>query len=254
MRKTILYIIVSIIVVGCNPNQKSKDSKIIVYCAASLNNVVAEIADNFEAEKRVDVKLNFASSGTLARQIEHGASPSLFISANKKWVTYLNEKGKTLPKYEKLIAANSLVVVAPINSKIDSFSFDNGVDLSRMFKGRLAVGDPKHVPAGEYAMQSINKMNLANELGNRLLPAKDVRSALMVVELAEVEMGIVYKTDAIESKKVKILANIPDDWHDPISYYLSVLNDNDEKARLFYAYLSSETAKKIWLKNGFKVD
>lgn len=254
MRKAILIIIVSLGFVACNPAQKTKNDKVLVFCASSLTNVISEIAGNFEKEKTIKVKLNFASSGTLARQIEHGANPSLFISANKKWVIYLNEKGKTNPDYEKQMAANSLAVIAPLNSKIDSFSFQNSVDFPSIFKGRLSLGDPKHVPAGEYAMQAIIKLGFGEELKNRLLPAKDVRSALMVVELGETELGMVYKTDALESKKVKLVAEIPPDMHDPILYYLSVLNETDPNARLFYAYLNSENSKKVWLKYGFKLE
>jgi molybdate transport system substrate-binding protein len=240
--------------VACSPEQKQENAKVMVFCASSLTNVISEIAQNFEKEKEIHVKLNFASSGTLARQIEHGANPALFISANKKWVIYLNEKGKTNPDYEKQLAANSLAVIAPINSKIDTFSFSNGVAFPLKFKGRLSVGDPKHVPAGEYAMQAFNRMGIGDELQNRLLPAKDVRSALMVVELGETELGVVYKTDAMESEKVKLVAEIPLDMHDPILYYLSVLSEADPNARLFYAYLNSENSKKVWLKYGFKLE
>jgi molybdate transport system substrate-binding protein len=254
MRKTILYIIVSLIIVACGPAEKQKKPKVLVFCAASLTNVISEIAENFEKEKGIKVKLNFASSGTLARQIEHGANPSLFISANKKWVKYLNEEGRTRQNYEKPIASNSLAVVAPINSQIDSFSFNSSTDFLSKFKGRLSVGDPKHVPAGEYAMQVILKMDCAEDLKYRLLPAKDVRSALMVVELGETELGIVYRTDALESKKVKLVAEIPQDMHDPILYYLTVLEETDPNARLFYAYLNSENSKKVWLKYGFKLE
>ncbi len=254
MNKYILYIILPFLLLACNHKQKQKKPELILYCASSLTNVLSEISNEFETETGIKVKLNFASSGTLARQIEHGANPSLFISANKKWLTYLNETGKLNSEFEKKIAGNSLVIIAPLHSKLDSSSFEDALDILNTFSGRLSLGDPKHVPAGEYAMQAIKKFGLDNKISGRLLPAKDVRSALMVVELGESELGIVYKTDAFKSEKVKILKEIPTSFHAPISYYLSVLNSKDEKAKLFYAYLSSETSNNIWLKNGFKIE
>lgn len=254
MKKFTLYIIVCVSVIACQTKPKTENPKIMVFCAASLTNVISEIAANFEKENNIELQLNFASSGTLARQIEHGAAPALFISANKKWVSYLNEIGKIVPGLDTKIAGNSLVVVAPLRSDLDSFSFSESADFPSLFKGRLSVGDPKHVPAGEYAMQPIEKMGFKTALVNRLLPAKDVRSALMVVELGETEAGIVYKTDALESKKVKIVAEIPERFHAPIGYFVSVLINRDENAMLFYAYLNSETSKDVWLKHGFEIE
>lgn len=245
---------VLLFVFGCNSIQKQEEPKVLVFCAASLTNVISEIADSFQVKYNVDVQLNFASSGTLARQIENGALPTLYISANKKWVSYLNEKDKTILKYEKQIAGNSLVVVVPQNSTLQAIEFNSTGDFPKMFDGRLSIGDPKHVPAGEYAMQAIESAGYTAKLKDRLLPAKDVRSALMVVELGEAEAGIVYKTDAAMSEKVKIAAEIPSALHAPIGYFISVLKNFDENTLHFYDYLNSETAKKIWIKNEFIVE
>lgn len=255
MKRYILYIIVLSFFIGCTNHNEKEKQKILVFCAASLTDVISEISTEFEKKYPINIQLNFASSGTLARQIEHGANPSLFISANKKWVSYLNDIGKTISGSEKEIAGNSLVAVAPVKSEIDSFSFEPGFDFTKIFKGRISIGDPKHVPAGEYAMQAIEKIGFTNEIEKRLLPAKDVRSALMVVELGATELGIVYKTDALKSEKVKIVAEIPSGLHLPIRYFASVLkNSNNEHTKLFYDFLNSGASKKIWLKNGFNIE
>lgn len=254
MKKPILYIIALAFVFSCTTS-KNKQPKILIFCAASLTNVVSEISEEFENKYQVDVQLNFASSGTLARQIEHGANPELFISANKKWVKYLNEIEKTTPEYEKEIAGNLLVVIAPVKSKMDTFQFVQGFNFSEVFNGRLSIGDPLHVPAGEYAMQAMESLDFEKELQTRLLRAKDVRSALLLVELGETELGIVYKTDALKSDKVKIVAEIPTDLHSPITYLVSKLKDQiNENTKLFYEFLNSETSKGIWKKNGFKIE
>lgn len=253
MKKSILFVILSFLLFSCTTKNKSKEGKILVFCASSLTNVVAEIAEEFEAETNINVQLNFASSGTLVRQIEHGANPSLFISANKKWVSYLSEMAKTLPEYDKEVAGNSMVVIVPKTSGLDSLTFSPG--LAQYFTGRLSVGDPKHVPAGDYAMQAIVNVGLQEELKDRLLPAKDVRSALLVVELGEAEMGIVYKTDALKSEKVKVVAEISSELHTSIGYFVSVFKkSNNNNTMLFYEFLNSETSKKIWVENGFKFE
>ncbi len=252
--KQLLYIVGFFVLCACGKQNKKEESEILIFCASSLTNVVSEIAEEFEAKHNVEVHINFASSGALARQIEHGASPAVFISANKKWIAYLNEIGKTVPEYEKVVAGNSLVLVTPNNSKIDSFCFEPKLKLMDKFSGRLSLGDPKHVPAGSYAMQAIEKLECQNKMESRLLPAKDVRSALLVVELGETEVGIVYKTDALKSEKVRIIAEIPAGYHTPIAYCLAVLKGkNDKQTKLFYDFLNTETATNIWIKYGFKV-
>lgn len=252
--RPILYIAILFLLCACGTQNKTQNPKVLIFCAASLTNVVSEIAEEFEAKHDVDVQLNFASSGTLARQIEHGANPSLFLSANKKWVDYLNDIGKTQAEYEREIAGNSLVVISPKNSKIDTLIIEPGLNFTELFDGRLSVGDPKHVPAGDYAMQAIEKMDCKSEIEKRLLPAKDVRSALLIVELGEAEAGIVYRTDALKSEKVKIIAEIPMNYHTQIAYYLSVLKGkNNKSTQLFYEFLNSGSARKKWIHYGFKV-
>ena len=236
---------------GCSGSSTKNQNAITVFCASSLTDVMSEIAKAFEAETGEVVRFNFASSGTLARQIEHGAEPSLFISANKNWSDYLSKKNYTVE--EDCIVGNSLVVVASKESDLVPFSFEEEM-LSKL-EGRLAIGDPRHVPAGEYAMQAFEGSNLVKDLQDNLLPAKDVRSALMVVELGEVALGIVYKTDALKSEKVKIVSEIPSELHDTIGYHAAILKGkNQSNVLLFYNFISSESAQKNWTKHGFLIE
>jgi molybdate transport system substrate-binding protein len=250
--KRLYLCIISLLLVACVQTKQSKQ-ELIVFCASSLTNVLTEIAEEYKRVNNIDIRLNISSSGTLARQIEHGASPSVFISANEKWVNYLIGLDLLIAESKQKVAGNSMVVIVPVSSKVETLLFGN--NFFSTFKGRLAIGDPKHVPAGEYVQQAIINAGYRKELEERILPAKDVRSAMMLVELGEVEMGIVYKTDALKSEKVKIVAEIPDALHLPIGFFASIIKGkNDEQTMLFYKFLNSNEAKSIWIKHGFKIE
>ncbi len=239
---------------GCSPKKQKTANEVVVFCAASLTDVISDIAREFENENNVRVKLNLASSGTLARQIEHGAEPALFISANKKWIEYLDELNLILPEYEKKVAGNSMVLIAPAESSLKPVRFSPQLKFPEMFEGRLSIGDPQHVPAGMYAVQILKSLSLESELEPRFLPAKDVRSALMVVELGEVEAGIVYKTDALKSKKVKIITEFPDSLHNAVNYYMAMVKGQKSTYSVdLYNYIVSDETKLKWEKYGFKL-
>ena len=253
-RKALLYILIVFLFFGCaQKSQKKQSAELLVFSGAGLTNVVTELAEIYEAENNIDIKLNFASSGTLARQIEQGAQPSVYISANEKWVDYLINLDLVVPESKEKVVGTSMAVIVPADSEKDTITFLD--DFPEQFNGRLSIGDPKHVPAGDYAWKAIESGGYADALADRMLPAKDVRSALMVVELGEVEMGIVYKTDALKSQKVKIVSIVPDELHPPIGFYASILkNKNNEQTQLFYNFLTSKEAKDIWIKHGFKIE
>jgi molybdate transport system substrate-binding protein len=252
MKKGLYLIIVFLLFSACQSKKASEQKEVVVYCAASLTDIVTELAKDFETETNVRIKLNLASSGTLARQIEHGAIPAIFISANKEWLAYLDSLELTVPKSGKRIAGNQLVLVAPLNSEIQPFDFSGEVYLPKLFEGRLSIGDPQHVPAGMYAVQALKNLGYETEFESRFLPAKDVRSALMVVEMGEADAGIVYKTDALKSGKVKIVTQFPDSLYEPVSYYMALIKgaENDRSLQL-YNYLVSEKASPVWAKYGF---
>ena len=200
------------------PKDNAKDS-IMVFAAASLTNVMAEMIDSFNITHAIKVKTNFTSSGTLARQIEQGGSADIYLSANTKWSNYIDSLGYFIKDYKSNIAENTLVLIASIDSDLNPVSIDSTLNLSALLQNeRLSIGDPKHVPAGRYAKQAITYLGQYEQLQPQLLPAKDVRSALMVVEMSEAPLGIVYATDAQKSKKVKIIGTFPEQSHQPVIY------------------------------------
>ncbi|HKJ42507.1 MAG TPA: molybdate ABC transporter substrate-binding protein [Sunxiuqinia sp.] len=244
--KRIAYFLILLLLVSCAGKKKADDKKIAVYAAASLTNVITDLASNFEKEKGVTVKLNLAASGTLARQIDQGAEADVYLSANKSWVDFLVGKGKS--RENKSFARNDLVLISPINKE---FHFEQVDSLLKATTSKIAIGDPGYVPAGKYAMQVFNYYQL--DLDAKLLQAQDVRSALMMVELGEADFGVVYKTDALESKKVKVIYTFPEKSHKPVEYY-QVLISQKNLAKQFYDYLYSPNAKEVLAKYSFNID
>jgi molybdate transport system substrate-binding protein len=233
-------------------NKTKSEQTILVFAGASLTNVITEIADSFEIKHNIAVKLNFASSGTLARQMKQGVVPDIYISASKKWADYADSLGFFLPNHKKEIASNDLVLIAPLNSKYDLDKIDSSLNFNYLLGDkRISVGDPAHVPAGKYAKQSLEYYGYYKCLENKLLPAKDVRSALMVVELEESPLGIVYRTDALKSDKVKILSSFPDKSHESI-VYIAGLCKSQTSAKDFFIWLNSDKTIQIWEKHGFR--
>jgi molybdate transport system substrate-binding protein len=192
--------------------------------------------------------LNIGSSGTLARQIEQGNPADIFISASNDWAAYAEKYGMFSRK--AILCKNSLVFIAPVNSTLDSLPLLPDFNPAVMFDGYLSMGDPEHVPAGRYARETLLALGWDSIFHNRILPAKDVRSALILVEMAECELGIVYYSDALHSTKIKIVAHIPDSLHSPIVFYALLSKNAPEPVVHFYDYLWSRDNIAIWEKFG----
>ncbi len=225
---------------------------IMVYSAASLTDVLSELIDSFESQHPVEIKTNMASSGTLARQIEQGGEPDVYISANKGWANYVDSLRGFFSGTKTVLAKNELVLIAPKNSPLQEADIDSTFNLvSALGKSRLSIGDPAHVPAGKYAGQSLQHYGWYDVLKGKALPAKDVRSALMVVEMEEAPLGIVFHTDAKKSNRIKILHTFPDTSHETIEYVGGVCKDN-VFAKIFFEYLNADASEAIWTKHGFK--
>lgn len=235
-----------------NQEEEQSPASIMIFAAASMTDVLAELVDSFQLTHPVKVKTSIASSGTLARQITQGGNPDVYISANRKWVDYVDSLGYILKGYRTDVARNELVLIAPSNSQLEVSSIDSTLHFHELLgDGKLSIGDPAHVPAGRYAKQSLDYFGWYNQLDNKLIPAKDARSALMVVELQEAPAGIVYRTDAKKSDKVRILNTFPEKSHESIVYVAGVCRNNDT-AKAFFEYLHSGATNSIWEKYGFK--
>ncbi|MEZ2603846.1 molybdate ABC transporter substrate-binding protein [Kluyvera intermedia] len=229
------------------------DAKITVFAAASLTNAMQDIAKEYKKEKNVDVVSSFASSSTLARQIEAGAPADLFISADQKWMDYAVDKKAIDTATRETLLGNSLVVVAPKASAQSDITIDAKTNWTSLLKGgRLAVGDPEHVPAGIYAKEALQKLGAWETLSPKLAPAEDVRGALALVERNEAPLGIVYGSDAVASKGVKVVGTFPEDSHKKVEYPIAI-TDGHKNATVsaFYDYLKGPQASEIFKRYGF---
>ena len=222
-------------------------AKVTVFAAASMTDALQQVAKDYAKQNpKNEVVFSFASSSTLAKQVEEGAPADIFVSASNKWMKYLSEKDLTVKETEKVLVGNDLVLIAPAKSAVNSVDIAKGEWINALKDSYLSVGDPAHVPAGQYAEEALTKLNLWDKVQERLARAKDVRGALALVERAEAPYGIVYSTDA------KTVAVFPADSHKPVVYPVSILKDHDNAdSRDFLKYLESDAAKKVLVGYGF---
>lgn len=231
----------------------AENGKVTVFAAASLTNAMQDIAAQYNKEQKVDVVSSFASSSTLARQIEAGAPADIFISADQKWMDYAVDKKAIDTPSRKTLLGNSLVVVAPKVSPQGEIAINDKTDwLSLLKGGRLATGDPAHVPAGIYAKEALQKLGAWETLSPKLAPAEDVRNALALVERNEAPLGIVYGSDAVASKGVKVVGTFPESSHQKVEYPLAIVKGhNNPTVSAFYDYLQGPQAAAIFKRYGF---
>ncbi len=231
------------------------DEKLTVFAAASLTNALSDISTQFEKENAPSkVTQSFAASSTLAKQIENGAPADVFISADTKWMNYLQDKKLINIASRKELLGNKLVLIAP-KGRGFNIKFDKSFDLSKAFDGRLCTGDIESVPAGIYAKESLTNLKWWDAIKTRIVGSQDVRGALTFVERGECAAGIVYETDAKISNKVEIVATFPEESHKPIVYPMAIVANakNQQLSSDYLAYLQSNTALVIFKKYGFSV-
>lgn len=233
--------------------QASAADKITVFAAASLTNALQEIATQYQQGKDVQVVSSFASSSTLARQIEQGAPADLFISADQQWMDYAIDKQQMVKDSRYTLLDNDLVLIAAKDSKLDKVAITPQTDWRQLLNGeRLAVGDPDHVPAGIYAKQALQSLQAWPQLEPKLARANNVRSAMALVERQETPLGIVYGSDALASDKVKVVGVFPADSHKPVEYPMAIVKDhNSPTVSAFYTYLKSPQAAAVFKRYGF---
>ncbi len=246
--KLYLLIVLSFVClfVGCS------DDELVIFGAMSLTDALTEVSQRFGAARNVKVYCNFAGSSTLQRQIEKGAPADVFISASSKQIDALQREGLLYEGSRRAILSNRLVLVAPVNS---SFSMTDVGVLSQGSIRRIAIGEPNSVPAGIYGREALTHLGVWDAVQPKLIPSADVRSTLAYVESGEVDVGIVYQTDAGFSKKVRIIYQFPDSSHTPIVYPAAVLRNTGRKAmaQAFLDYLQTTEVAAIFEKHGFSV-
>ncbi|MBI9077771.1 MAG: molybdate ABC transporter substrate-binding protein [Desulfatibacillum sp.] len=226
---------------------------ITVYAAASTTNAVTDIAKLFEQTHKTEVRLSFASSSTLAKQIEQGAPAEVYLSANPKWMNYLEEREAIVNATRTDLLGNRIVLIAPEESPLHDLTVDTKLNLSGLLgDGRLSMGDPDHVPAGMYGKKAMEKLGLWDGVKDKIAPSKDVRAALVLVERGETPLGQVYATDAAISKKVKVVGVFPESSHPPVVYPVALVKATGP-AEEFLEFLKSEQAAEIFRTYGFAV-
>lgn len=224
-------------------------AEITVFAAASLTNALAEIGAAHEKATGDKVRYNFAASNTLARQIEAGAPADVFFSADEAQMDTLAKKNLIDKATRKPLLGNTLVIVtAP-----DGPAISKVADLAGPAVKRLSLGNPQAVPAGVYAKQHLENAGLWERVQAKIVPAENVRAALAVVESGNAEAGIVYKTDAAVSKKVKVALEIPASEGPAITYPVAMVAGGGKggSAAKFLNYLSSKKAGAVFTKHGF---
>ena len=228
--------------------------QITVFAAASTTNVIQDLAALYEKQKGVKVATSFAAASALAKQIEQGAPADVFISADLKWMDYLDGKDKIAKDSRRNLFGNRLVLIAPRASKAQVDLRRPATLLAALGDGRLAVGQTRTVPAGKYAKASLESLSLWNGVRPRLAESESVRAALMLVARGETPLGIVYASDAKAEPGVRVVATFPEDSHPPIVYPVAALRGaRAAQATRFVQWLASPAAHSLFTKRGFAV-
>ncbi len=250
---TIMLAIMMVVVAGCGGGEKvtpkSGQDEILVAAAMSLRDVMEEIKEVYTRENG-DVKItyNFASSGTLQKQIEQGAPVDLFISAGKPQMDALEKGGLLLEGTRVDLLENELVLIGAPDSSFETFEALAGNDVDK-----ICIGTPETVPAGNYTKQILTSLDLWDAVKHKLVLAKDVRQVLTYVETGNVDAGVVFRTDAMTGKEIRIIAKAPPGTHKPAVYPMAVIkgSKNQKAATELAGFLAGETAAEIFEQHGF---
>lgn len=249
MKKLLAIVLAALALASVSAADKPK-TEIIVGAAASLTDAMNELVSLYQkAKPEVTVTPSYGSSGAIQKQIEQGAPVDVFIAAAAKQMDALESKGLLLAGTRKDLLANSLVLVTPLSGKALSSFKDLGSDAVK----QVALGEPSSVPAGQYAAEVLAGLGILDAVQTKAVYAKDVRQVLAYVASGEVDAGVVYATDALSSKDVKVSATAPAGSHKPIVYPAAVIASSSKQsgAKDFIAWLSGPEASAVFVKFGF---
>lgn len=244
-----VFLVFSALFVCCH--HEKKNGEILVSAAISLKDAFNELGAIYQKETGIRARFNLGASGLLQKQIEAGAPVDVFASAGERQMDALQEDGLIIEETRFNFARNSLVLIVSSRSTL---ALDSFTDLLDPGISRLAIGNPKTVPAGQYAQQALESMQLWHQLESRLVPAENVRQVLDYVTRDEVDAGIVYASDVPMSRgKAVIVASVPEDSHDPILYPIAVVRGagSPSDARKFIDLALSSTGQAVMGKYGF---
>jgi len=230
----------------------AQDKSLTVFAAASMKNALDDIDTAYTAKTGIKIVASYAASSALAKQIEQGAPADIFLSADTDWMDYATTK-KTIKQPTRVnLLGNSIVLIAPKDSKIDNVAIGPGFDLAKLAgDGKIATGDVKAVPVGKYAKAALEKLGAWQAAEPKFAMAESVRAALTLVARGEAALGIVYATDAKVEPGVRIVGTFPADSHPPIIYPVAATATAKAETADYLSFLRSSAAKTILEKYGF---
>lgn len=235
------------------PNSRAAGApSFTVAAAASLATAMDDALAAWNALGKGRGQSTYASSSTLARQIEQGAPIDLFVSANRAWMDHLAARDLIDADSRRAVARNALVLIQPQSAPERSIALPRGESPPRALTRRWSTGDPQHVPVGGYAREALVSLGWWEELRPQLVATADVRAALRLVERNEVDWGIVYHTDARMSRAVRVAAHLPADAHEPIVYPAALTTSDNPSARAFLDWLSGPQGRVLLAESGFQ--
>jgi molybdate transport system substrate-binding protein len=231
--------------------EREQAADVLVFAAASLQNVLDELAAPAQTATGARMRMSYAASSALARQVENGAPADLFISADLDWMNYLADRRLIRSESRVDLLGNQLVLITskarPINLTIAP-----GFPLSKTLgQDRLALADPAAVPAGKYAREALTKLGVWDSVSRKLAPAENVRAALLLVSRGESPLGIVYRTDALADPGVAIVDTFPETTHSPIVYPAALTTTASGSAGKVLDFLKTPAARAVFDRNGF---
>jgi molybdate transport system substrate-binding protein len=230
---------------------RAAERELLVFGAASLTDVLEELAAAYTRDTGQGVKLSFAASSALARQLEAGAPADVFLSADLEWMDYVQARGLIDRSTRRDLLSNRLVLIAPAASTLE-LEIAPGFPLARALgSGRLATGDPDFVPVGRYARSALTTLGVWSDVARRLVRADNVRTALAFVSRGEVPLGIVYATDAQADPGVRVVDTFPAETHLPITYPVALTARAGPGAARFLEFLGGAAARAAFRKFGF---
>ncbi len=235
---------------------KAQDNQaVVVFAAASLKNALDEVAAEWTKANKTEVKISYAASSALAKQLENSAPADIFVSADLKWMDYVQEKKLVRAGTRQNLLGNTLVLIARKDGKFKDVKIGPNFDLAKLLgNDRLAVGQVESVPAGRYAKAALEKLGVYKSVEGKLAQAENVRVALAYVARGEAPLGIVYGTDAASEPQVIVAGTFPDGSYPPIVYPVAQTEaSKNPKAAEFLKSLGSPSAQAIFKKHGFAV-
>jgi len=222
----------------------AQDRDLLVFGASSLKDALDTANAQYQHDTGHKVAVSYGASSVLAREIENGAPADVFISADIDWMDYVMARKLVKPETRFNLLGNKLVLITPVDSKINLTIGANFPLAQSLGNDRLALADPNLVPAGIYAKAALESLGVWSSVSEKIVSAPDVRAAILLVARGEAPLGIVYETDAVTNQNVRIVGVFPASTHPPIIYPIAVATASTNREAIAYVnHLKSSSAK-----------